>query len=411
MKVDDIEFVKALYPRLEVSDSLVEQYRGVLDLLPPIDVANDGVIVDGVHRWQAHLREGRTTIEVVHLGTLTDDEILDEAYDRNVAHGMALDEMAKRRQALRLWGSPQYAHMKDTERIDAIQDRLKCGRRTVETGTANARAAELEARKDRAWEMWTTEGRSQKDIAVELGVDEATISRWLQKRRAAQMQPPESRQTFSVWKVTDSGDRSYFGRMPPAIVENLFWLYTEPDGIVVDPFAGSGTTIKVAKEMGRRVWAYDRRGNHWAKHLPIGTHDITTGWPDSAPDQADLVLLDPPYWDQAKGRYSDDPADLGNMGLDEFNAAWDLVIKNCVAHVAGHLVFIISQTRLGDFTIVDHAWQMGRICEDHGLELVDRINVPYPTQQYNGAAVDWAKTNKQLLSGYRDLVVFKAATP
>jgi hypothetical protein len=55
--------------------------------------------------------------------------------------------------------------------------------------------------------------------------------------------------------------------MPPAVVENLLWLYTEPGDIVVDPFAGGGTTIDGAKAMGRRVWgerrvlADDRPGN------------------------------------------------------------------------------------------------------------------------------------------------------
>jgi hypothetical protein len=46
-----------------------------------------------------------------------------------------------------------------------------------------------------------------------------------------------------------------FGRMPPQIVENLLWLFTEPSDIVFDPFADSGTTIDAAKAMGRRVWA------------------------------------------------------------------------------------------------------------------------------------------------------------
>ena len=41
--------------------------------------------------------------------------------------------------------------------------------------------------------------------------------------------------------------------MPPPIVENVLWLYTEPGDIIVDPFAGGGTTIDVAKAMGRRV--------------------------------------------------------------------------------------------------------------------------------------------------------------
>jgi hypothetical protein len=53
----------------------------------------------------------------------------------------------------------------------------------------------------------------------------------------------------------DAGSQSYFGAVPPQVLENLLWFYTEPGDTVVDLFAGSGTTIDVAKAMGRRVWA------------------------------------------------------------------------------------------------------------------------------------------------------------
>jgi hypothetical protein len=109
--------------------------------------------------------------------------------------------------------------------------------------------------------------------------------------------------------------------MPPQVVENLLWFFTEPGDIVVDPFAGSGTTVDVAKAMGRRVWASDIRGNHYSPHLPIHKHDITTGWPDAAPGKADLVFLDPPYWKQASGRYSAEPNELAEMDLAACRAA------------------------------------------------------------------------------------------
>jgi hypothetical protein len=41
----------------------------------------------------------------------------------------------------------------------------------------------------------------------------------------------------------DAGQGSYFGRMPPEVVENLLWFFTEPGQVVFDPFASGGTTI------------------------------------------------------------------------------------------------------------------------------------------------------------------------
>jgi hypothetical protein len=46
-------------------------------------------------------------------------------------------------------------------------------------------------------------------------------------------------------------------------VANLLWLYTEPGEIVVDPFAGGGTTVDAAKAMSRRVWASDTVRTGW----------------------------------------------------------------------------------------------------------------------------------------------------
>ena len=40
----------------------------------------------------------------------------------------------------------------------------------------------------------------------------------------------------SVWSFADGGDgNSHFGKMPPAVVENLLWFYTKPGDIMVDP--------------------------------------------------------------------------------------------------------------------------------------------------------------------------------
>jgi hypothetical protein len=141
-------------------------------------------------------------------------------------------------------------------------------------------------------------------------------------------QPWGSIQHFDVWSFASNdreggGQQSYFGACPPQIMENLLWLYTEPGkSVVVDLFAGSGTTLEVSHRMGRRAWVSDIRGNHYSPHLDIHQHDATTGWPADAPAKADLLFLDPPYWKQAAGRYSSEPGELAEMTLPDFNKAW-----------------------------------------------------------------------------------------
>jgi hypothetical protein len=102
-----------------------------------------------------------------------------------------------------------------------------------------------------------------------MGVDDKTVAAWCAEKsdeyensvpHATRENPWDIVQHFDVWPFASSGtESSYFGKMP-AVVENLLWALIEPGDIVVDPFAGGGTTIDVAKAM---VWASDAFGTGW----------------------------------------------------------------------------------------------------------------------------------------------------
>lgn len=406
ISVDQVEYVKELYPRLRPDDAAIERYRDAIDNLPPIVVARGRVLVDGYHRWQAHRREGVDTIAAEDLGDLTDTEIFNESIRRNADHGQQLSRADKKDLAGKLWRSLEHL---GTERKAHIADLLAVSERSVESWTKDARADEKKAAQAKAWDLWL-DCWDQKEIAAEIGVSEGTISEWFSSRKTAESEPPDSRQHFDVWSFTtadkDAGSQSYFGAIPPQVVENLLWLYTDPGDVVVDLFAGSGTTIDVAKRMGRRVWASDIRGDHYSPHLPIHTHDATTGWPTDGPTRAKLVLLDPPYWQQAAGRYSDKPNELGEMNLDAFYDAWSNVLK-ATKDRADRVAYIISPTQNDDGTVVDHATDMLRAAWDIGYQVERRIIVTYQTQQATGQQVEWARENRRLLKLYRDLVVLR----
>lgn len=407
INVSDVKYVKELYPRLKPSDEVIDRYIAALDNLPPITVARGGIIVDGYHRWQAHRRSGRDAIQADDLGDLTDAEILRESYKRNSTHGHQLSAGDKKRAADHLYRTlPGTAD----ERVADVADVLGITESTAKKYVSTARQDEKKALQERAWDMWL-DCHTQQAIATGLGTSQQNIDNWLQKREqdSAFCEPPDSRQHFDVWSfATDKdSDTTYFGRMPEQIVENLLWLYTEPGQVVVDPFAGSGTTLEVAKRMGRRVWVSDRVSAEKYPHLPIHTHDITDGWPADAPNKADLVVLDPPYWIQAAGRYSDDPADLGNMTLPDFHTAWASTLKALDGRTS-RAAFIVSPAQVGglaDGHVWDLAFDMAGEAILQGWTIERRIIVTYSTQQATGQQVEAAREHRKLLKLYRDLVV------
>jgi hypothetical protein len=427
LPVESVRVVVDLYPRTETKmiESLVQQYADALDDLPPIVVARDGILVDGMHRLTAHKRAGRSTIKAIDLGNLSDAEIYDAALKYNNQHGRQLSRKEKHAAASRKWRD--LSHLKPSERAAHIAKLLSISTDAVYDATKNARDQEKKEQQEKAWDLWL-DCCEPPDIAVQMGFvasdasgdERGNASRivrdWIGKFRQlpefsnppgkTDKQPWGNIQHFDIWNFTKSdSDSTYFGQMPPQVVENLLWFYTELGQIVFDPFAGGGTTIKVAKEMGRRVWSSDIAPS--TPMLPIHEHNILDGWPADAPKQADFILLDPPYWKQAFEKYGDHLQNLGNMSLDDFYAAWAKIIKTCADHIApqGRIAYVISPTQCEDGSVIDHATDMLRACWDAKLVVQRRVIVPYSTQQANGQQVTWARENRRLLKLYRDLVI------
>lgn len=109
---------------------------------------------------------------------------------------------------------------------------------------------------------------------------------------------------------TPKGDNKYAGVTPAELIWNLVWRYTEPGDLVVDPMCGSGTTLDVCKEEGRRAICYD-------VSPPNGRKDIAKNDARKIPltsDTVDLVFVDSPYGDNI--RYNNEPANIGNISSE-----------------------------------------------------------------------------------------------
>lgn len=105
------------------------------------------------------------------------------------------------------------------------------------------------------------------------------------------------------------GDKDYIGATPSWVIWNLLQRYTQKNDLVVDPMCGSGTTIDVCKDLGRRFLGYDIAPSRPdifradARKLPLED------------GKADFVFVDPPYSTHVD--YSDDPACIGKLPASE----------------------------------------------------------------------------------------------
>ena len=124
---------------------------------------------------------------------------------------------------------------------------------------------------------------------------------------------------------TPKGDNNYPGVTPAELIWNLVWRYTEPGDLVVDPMCGSGTTLDVCKEEGRRAICYD------ISPRPTRT-DIIQNDARSIPlpeNNVDLVFVDSPYGDNI--RYNEHPDCIGKISSETelFYEELEKVIKEC----------------------------------------------------------------------------------
>jgi DNA modification methylase len=131
-------------------------------------------------------------------------------------------------------------------------------------------------------------------------------------RRQRHPRPPLAVQATTLWDYPsqrygdgDQGDQNYRGATPSYVIWNALQRYSNPGDLVVDPMCGSGTTLDVARDLGRRGRGFDLHRTREdieladARKLPL------------EPGSVDLVFLDPPYSDHIA--YSDDPRCLGKV--------------------------------------------------------------------------------------------------
>jgi DNA modification methylase len=124
---------------------------------------------------------------------------------------------------------------------------------------------------------------------------------------------------------TPKGSNKYPGVTPAFIIWNLLQRYTEPGDLVLDPMCGSGTTLDVCKEEGRKAICYDISPppnrpeiiQNDARAIPL---------PDN---HVDMIFVDSPYGDNI--RYNDNPDCIGKISseTERFYEELEKVMNEC----------------------------------------------------------------------------------
>jgi DNA modification methylase len=124
------------------------------------------------------------------------------------------------------------------------------------------------------------------------------------------------------------GDQNYEGATPSWVIWQLLMRYTREGDTVLDPMCGSGTTLDVCADLGRRALGFDlvprREGiaQADARRLPLKDESV------------DFAFIDPPY--STHVRYSDDPRCIGKLdsGGRDGGAAYYAAMAEVVAELA-----------------------------------------------------------------------------
>jgi DNA modification methylase len=142
--------------------------------------------------------------------------------------------------------------------------------------------------------------------------------------------------TKTVWHIANVSDREHPAVFPPEIPHRLIKLFSLYGEIVLDPFAGVGTTAQVALELGRRAIAVEQNPTYAERIIRACAE---TADPDAcevvcgdARDLAEvedesvgLVVTSPPYWNKAD--YGDGECNVGNIPnytafIESLRGAW-----------------------------------------------------------------------------------------
>ncbi len=203
--------------------------------------------------------------------------------------------------------------------------------------------------------------------------------------------------------ISPKGNNKFQGVTPAFIIWNMVQRYTKPGDLVVDPMAGSGTTVDVCEEENRKVIGYDINPQHPkikkndARKIPLKDKSV------------DMVFIDSPYGDNVK--YSDEPGDIGKISAE------DEKFYNELGKVAEEIYRILKPGKVVGWLIGDQwvkkkftpvGFKIYEMLESKGLEPVDLVCIARRGQSSNTGIWHYrARKFNFYLRGFKYLHIFR----
>jgi len=232
-------------------------------------------------------------------------------------------------------------------------------------------------------------------------------------------------ETTTHWSFPSRGDwathdAKWRGNWSPYIPRNILLRYSKEGDIVLDQFAGGGTTLVEAKLLNRNIIGVDVNDealNRCREKLDF-QHDGANGKVlikkgdarhlDFVKDSSiDIICTHPPYADIIQ--YSDDiEEDMSRLKIKDFLEEMKAVASECfrVLKKGKYCAILMGDTRQKG-NMIPMSFEVMRIFEDSGFKLKELII----KEQHNCKATGLWKTNSIkynfLLIAHEYLFVFK----
>lgn len=164
--------------------------------------------------------------------------------------------------------------------------------------------------------------------------------------------------TKSVWHIANVSDPKHPAVFPEEIPFRLIKLFSFYGETVLDPFAGIGTTAKVANRLGRNAICIDQNTDYVKaiRDIPSATEaEIMAEPADSRnlpfipSDSISLIITSPPYWNKAN--YGTGETNLGNIErYDVFLKEIETVFRECYRVLSAGRKICIITANVNQFT-------------------------------------------------------------